>query len=187
MKALQRTQFGNPILRQVTARLTREEILSKTIQDLVSDMAYTLETKQYGVGLAAPQIGQAVAVTIVGIKPTPTRPKNPAVNMVVINPEITQTFGEKEPMWEGCMSFGDTKNFPYAQVPRYKKIRMRWFDENAEEHIENFEGIAAHVLQHEVDHLNGVLFVDKVEDPTTYMNISEYKKQYIDEAKEKHD
>lgn len=176
MKVLRRTQFGNPILRTKTRTLSREEILSADIQMLIKDMRYTLENKQYGVGLAATQVGQSVAISVIGIKPTPTRPKNPTVNLTVINPKIVKTYGQKEPMWEGCVSFGGTKDFPYAQVPRYKKLRLQYLDENARRHEKDFEGIIAHVLQHEVDHLNGVLFVDRVEDTKTYITVSEYKK-----------
>ncbi|MEJ0073776.1 MAG: peptide deformylase [Candidatus Saccharibacteria bacterium] len=179
MKTLRRTQFGNPVLREKTRRLSREDILSPKVQELITNMRYTLENKKYGVGLAATQVGQSVAITVIGIKPTPTRPDNPIINMVVINPEIVKTYDDKEPMWEGCVSFGDTRNFPYALVPRYKKIRLRWLDERAETHEEDFEDILAHVLQHETDHLNGILFVDKVEDTKSYITISEYKKRYL--------
>ncbi|MDB5170113.1 MAG: def [Candidatus Saccharibacteria bacterium] len=179
MRALRRTQFGDPILRQVTKRLSQVEIQSDGFQKLIGRMRYTLENKEYGVGLAAPQVGKSLALILVGIKPTPSRPKHPTVNMVLINPEVIKTYGGKEPMWEGCLSFGGTKNFPYAQVPRYKKVRLRWQDENATSHERDFDGLLAHVLQHEVDHLNGVLFVDRVEDTKSYMTIAEYKKRYL--------
>ena len=176
---LRRTQFGNPILRMKTRELSRKEILSKPTQDLISDMRYTLQNKQYGVGLAAPQVGQALAISVIGIKPTPSRPHNPTINLVVINPKIVKTVGKKESMWEGCVSFGNPKNFPYAQVPRYKKIRLSYTDEHGMECEKDFEGITAHVLQHEVDHLSGILFVDRVEDSTTYITVSEYKRRYV--------
>jgi peptide deformylase len=179
MKILRRTQFGNPVLRTKTRELNKNEILSDAIQQLIANMRYTLENKKYGVGLAATQVGQSVAVTVLGIKPTPTRPKLPHIDMVIINPQIVKTYGSKEAMWEGCVSFGDTRNFPYAQVPRYKKIRLKWLDEQAAGHEEDFEGIVAHVLQHETDHLNGMLFVDRVEDTKSYITVAEYKKRYL--------
>jgi peptide deformylase len=179
MKSLRRTQFGNPILREGAKRLTDQEILAESCQQLIASMRHTLQTKQYGIGLAAPQVGQSVSLVVVGIKRTPSRPKHPTLDMVAINPEIIKTYGAKVPMWEGCLSFGTTQNFPYARVPRYPKIRLRWQDEFAATHEQDFEGIAAHVLQHEVDHLNGVLFVDRVEDTTSYMTITEYKKRYL--------
>jgi peptide deformylase len=75
-------------------------------------------------------------------------------------------------MWEGCISFGD----PFAKAERYKKVKIKWQDEKAKIHEKYFEGILAHVLQHEIDHLNGVLFVDRVKDTTSYVTESEYKK-----------
>lgn len=178
MKVLRRTQFGNPILRKQAKRLNREEILSDKVQELIVNMRYTLEQKKYGVGLAAPQVNRDLAISVIGIKPTPTRKNNPTLDLVIINPKIVKTYGAKQPLWEGCVSFGDTKNFPYARVPRYVKIRLSYDDEKAVHHEADFDGIAAHVMQHEVDHLNGILFVDRVEDTTSYMTVNEYKKRY---------
>lgn len=141
-------------------------------------MRYTLEKKAYGVGLAAPQVGQGVAISVVGIKPTPTRPNNPVISMTIINPKIVRMYGRREPMWEGCVSFGDARNFPYAQVPRYKKLRLKYMDEKGDAQERDFEGLLAHVLQHEVDHLQGILFVDRVEDTSSYMTTAEYKKRF---------
>ena len=76
MRLLRRTQFGNPVLRTAAQHLTEEEIHSSIIQALLLDMRYTLEKKRYGVGLAAPQIGKSLAIAIIGLKPTPTRPQS---------------------------------------------------------------------------------------------------------------
>lgn len=174
---LTRTNFGNPVLREVCKKLSKTEILSPKIQNLIRDMSHTLEQKQYGVGLAAPQVGQAIALSVIGIKATPTRPEASNEDMVIINPEIAECFGRKQQMWEGCISFGGTKDFPYAKVPRYKKIKVRFLDQDAQEHEVIAEGLLAHVLQHEIDHLYGILFVDRVTDTKSYCMISEYKKQ----------
>ena len=172
VKILRRTQFGNPILRQKTRRLSREEILSNEIQDLIKNMKYALEKRKFGIGLAAPQVGKSVAISFIGIKPTPARPNLKRQDMVIINPKIIKTYGDKEDMWEGCISFGD----PFAKAERYKKVRVRWQDEKAATREKDFDGILAHVLQHEVDHLNGILFVDRVKDSKTYVTESEYLK-----------
>jgi peptide deformylase len=174
---LTRTNFGNPVLREICKKLSKEEIASAKIQNLIKDMSHTLEQKQYGVGLAAPQVGEAVALSVIGIKATPTRPEAASENMVIINPEIIDYFGRKQQMWEGCISFGGTKDFPYAKVPRYKKVKVRFLDQEAQEHEVIAEGLLAHVLQHEIDHLNGVLFVDRVTDTKSFCMISEYRKQ----------
>jgi peptide deformylase len=172
MQLLKRTQFGNPLLRAVASTLTKKEILSTTTQDLLKDMRYTLEKKRYGVGLAAPQVGQSVAIAIIGLKPTPTRPNTKALSLTLINPHIVSYSGKLMAMWEGCISGPNM----YGKALRYQKLRLRWLDDRARRHQQDFEGLAAQVIQHEVDHLNGILFVDKVKDPKTYVTFSEYKK-----------
>ena len=176
MKLLRRTQFGNPILRQKAMELSLAQIVSPEIEQFIRDIQFTLEKRKYGVGLAAPQVGKGIALCVIGIKPTPTRPDLERQDMVLINPEIIQKNGGKTGKWEACISFGSNDNFPYAQAMRYEKIRLRWLDEKAVEHEQDFEGFTANVIQHEVDHLNGILFVDRVEDTKTYMTSSEYKK-----------
>ena len=176
---LNMTRFGNPILRETARRLTKEEILSDEIQTLIQNMRYTLQERKYGVGLAAPQVGVGVALSVIGIKPTPTRPNLEPFETVLINPEIIKTHSEPVPMWEGCVSSGSDENTLYAQVPRFKNVTLRWIDDKAVQREEKLEGFIAHVAQHETDHLNGLLFVDKVEDTTTYMLADEYKKRIV--------
>jgi peptide deformylase len=78
-------------------------------------------------------------------------------------------------MWEGCLSAGSSGLF--AKVLRYEKIEAQYLDEQGMQHTETLEGLPAQVFQHEVDHLNGILFMDHVTDPTTYMTLKEYRKQ----------
>lgn len=179
---LRRTQFGNPILRGKARQLAKAEILSPTIKKLIADMRYTLAYKKYGVGLAAPQVGQGVALCIIEIKPTKLRPKLPKskrASLIIVNPKITKTYGNRKQLWEGCISFGDV----FAKVPRYKKIRVKYLNEKAVTREKDFEGLVAQVLQHEIDHLNGILFVDKVKDTSSYMTAAEYKKRILKKVK----
>jgi peptide deformylase len=100
-KLLRITWFGNPVLREPARRLTKQEITSAEIQQLIAYIKHTVDKKQYGVGLAAPQVGVGLAVALIAIKPTPTRPNREIFNKVIINPEITKKYGKKVPMWEG--------------------------------------------------------------------------------------
>jgi peptide deformylase len=130
-----------------------------------------------GVGLAAPQVGQNIALAIIEIQPTEHRPDVDPFDLVIINPEITETYGYRQQLWEGCISAGSNgKADLFAKVPRYKKVKLRYLDEKGKQHEKIFEGLPAQVVQHEVDHLNGILFVDRVKDTSTYMTYSEYKK-----------
>lgn len=178
-KVLKLTRLGNPVLRTATQKLSRDEIASTAVQALIADMRYTLVRKEYGVGLAAPQVGKSLALSVIGIKPTPNRPELEPFETVIINPQIVETFGKAEPKWEGCISCGTGDDILFAQVPRYKKIRLRWLDEAGAEREEVLDGFVAHVAQHEADHLDGIMFLDKVTDPSSYMMSDEYKKRVI--------
>lgn len=175
-------QFGDPVLRQEARRLGDKEILSSDIQQLISDMRTTNQAKQYGVGLAAPQVGVSVALSVIGIKPTPTRPDLETFDVVIINPTY-EGIGRRTSMWEGCQSCGRGSNTLYGKALRYRKIQATWLDENAVQHDEVLEGFVAHVFQHETDHLNGILFVDLVRDTTTFTMASEYKKRILSKNK----
>lgn len=179
MKKLRRTLFGNPILRQKTRRLTDAEIVSEEIHELIRDMRYSLQSRQYGVGLAAPQVGKSVSLSVIEVKPSPTRPKAKETRLVIINPEIVKTYGARTQLWEGCISLGSGPDSPYAKALRFRKVRVRYQDETARLHEADFDGLMAHILQHEIDHLNGILFVDRVKDMRTFITRSEFKKRYV--------
>lgn len=178
---LRLTHFGNPILRSSAQTLTPVQIRSEEIQTLIKDMYEYLDARpHFGVGIAAPQLGAPLAISVISIKPTPYRPVADHVRKTIINPEVIETYGKSQGMWEGCISFGtSTTNFPYAQTRRYRKIRLRYHDEHGTKHEEDFEGLLAHVMQHETDHLHGILFVDRVTDTSTYMMKTEYVKRYL--------
>jgi peptide deformylase len=178
-RILRKTEFGNPILRSRAKILTSDEIVSEETQRLIQDMYYTLERKKYGVGIAAPQLGRPLAISAIDTKPTPTRPELVRQKLTIINPEIVKNYGRKVEQWEGCISGSEL----YAKVPRYTRVRLRWQDEEAQVHEEDFEGFMAQVIQHEVDHLNGILFVDKVRDTKSYMTFKEYQKKRAAECK----
>lgn len=175
-KILKRTQFGNPILRKKAQKLTKSEIQSVDVQQLIADMKHTCESKRYGVGLAATQVGVSKSIAIIQIKKTPSRPEVEPFDEVIINPEITKYHGRSEPMWEGCISFSSVNAPVFAKALRYKKISVTYLDQNGKKHSKILSGFVAHVFQHETDHCNGTLFVDRVKDSSTWMNASEYKK-----------
>lgn len=171
-------RFGNPLLRQLTQQLSVEEVKSRKTQDLIANIRYTNEQKKYGVGLAAPQVGESIALSVIGIKPTPNRPDLEKFDQVIINPRY-QGIGRRTGMWEGCQSSGTGKNALFGKALRYRKIKASWHDETGVLHNEELQGFVAHVFQHETDHLNGILFVDRVRDTKTYMLASEYKKRIL--------
>ncbi len=170
------TQFGDLVLRVQAEQLTEQQILSKDTKALIKHMRSLLIDRKLGIGLAAPQVGESLALAVIELQKTPIRLEVEDLSLVIINPKVTKVFGSKSQLWEGCISSGAGKAGLFAKVPRYKKIELEYQDEKAEKHVEIFVGLAAHVIQHEADHLNGVLFVDKVKDSTTFMTYSEYRK-----------
>lgn len=173
------TRFGNPLLRAIAEPIPVKEIASEEIQQFIADIRYTVQHKKYGVGLAAPQVGKGIALSVIAIKPTPSRPHAVPFETVIINPVIIETFGRRAGMWEGCISCGKNTDTLYGKAMRYKKIRLQWLDEYSISHDEILEGLPAHVAQHEVDHINGILFVDRVKDSTSFMMADEYRKRQL--------
>jgi peptide deformylase len=183
-KILKRTEFGNPILQTPSKKLTKKEISSEEIHQLIADMRHTVSVKKYGVGIAAPQVGRPVALSVISIKKTPARPEAHEFNEVIINPSF-EGLGKQEEMWEGCISFSAMQSPVFAKAVRYKRIRAKWIDEKGIYHEEDLDGLIAHVFQHETDHLNGILFPERVKDHRSWMNANEYKKMMVSKTKDK--
>lgn len=163
-------------LRKKSRTLKQSELTAPETKQLVADIYETLRAGEYGVGMSAIQVGEPLAVSVVMIRPTPNRPELGHFNRVYLNPKIVETYGEKTPMWEGCCSVLDEEGNPvYAQVPRYKKIRVEYYDENGDKQTDTADEFLAHVLQHEIDHLNGILFTDLVP-ANSIISQAEYKK-----------
>ncbi|NCD00527.1 peptide deformylase [bacterium] len=137
----------NPILRKTSEKVNLEEILKPEFKDFLLDMEKTMLVED-GVGLAAPQIAKNIRVIIV---------KNNRKVIPMINPEITKTSWSKVWGEEGCLSVPDT----YGEVERYKKINITYFDKKGNKKKITANNFFARVIQHEIDHLDGILFIDK--------------------------
>lgn len=172
------SRAGNPILREAMPGVAREDIRSRKVQDLIANIRYTNQEKQYGVGLAAPQVGVRLSLSVIGVKPTPNRPELDVFDQVIINPQY-EGIGSLVDEWEGCQSVGSGDDILYAKVPRFRRVKATWVDENGRDHEEVLEGFIAQVFQHEADHLEGVLFIDKIEDTRTIMMADEYRQRVV--------
>ena len=170
------TEFGNPILRKKAKPLSQKEIKSAKLAKLIADMEKILFDKKHGIGLAAPQIGIGRSLAIIRIRPKKYRKNVKNMDLDIINPRVIETYGRKKQMWEGCISGGSTRSGLFAKVPRYNKIKLEYRDKAGVKKEEIFEGLPAQVIQHEFDHLQGVLFVDKVKDTKSYISYREYIK-----------
>ncbi|MDJ0625038.1 MAG: peptide deformylase [Candidatus Caenarcaniphilales bacterium] len=156
-------QFGNEVLRKPCKEVDKKEIKSKTFRKFINRMLNTMYEYQ-GVGLAAPQVGSNKRVITIDVD-WPNGKENP---MVFINPQIVYSEGEIESE-EGCLSFkGSTikkEGVLLKKVKRYKKIKVNYKDlENRKQSIEADGDLLSRCLQHEIDHLDGILFIDRDED-----------------------
>jgi peptide deformylase len=164
-------QVGESVLRAQARQLTREEIISDEIQRLIRDMRETMRDAP-GVGLAAPQVGMALQLAVIEdreelLSSLPaqelTEKERQAVPFhVIINPEITLLGDDTADFYEGCLSLSGFS----AVVPRARRVRVAYLDEHGElQSVEAF-GWYARILQHEIDHLRGTLYIDRMESRT---------------------
>ena len=146
-------EVPDPRLRQISSPV--EEVTDE-IRELVSDMFETMYAAP-GVGLAAIQVGVAKRVLVIDLQEPEEEGGEPVKDPhVFINPEILQHSDQEVPYTEGCLSVPDQ----FAEVDRPDRIRARWLDLNGKQQEDDIEGLLAVCLQHEMDHLNGVLFID---------------------------
>lgn len=143
--------YGDPVLRKPAEEIEKDAI---DVKSLSEDMFETMYAAN-GVGLAAPQIGKSLRLFIVDATPMEDD-QYPDFKEVFINPEILEEEGEAWDFEEGCLSIPGIRE----DVNRLPRIRIRYYDVDWNEHEKEFEGIAARIIQHEYDHLDGVLFTD---------------------------
>lgn len=177
-------RMGHPTLRVKAQDVSLEELQSPEFKQLIQDMFETMEEEE-GIGIAAPQIGVSKKVAIVGIpKENPRYPEmedqedeDPFEILVVVNPKITVTDESKSGFWEGCLSVPGLRGY----VERPKAISVDYIDLEGNAKTIEASGFAATVFQHELDHLDGVLYIDRIEDKTKISFIEEYMEFIEDE------
>ena len=147
------TVYGDPLLRKKAKEIDEDyPNLKEVIENMWETMYYS-----DGVGLAAPQVGLPIRMFLVDASSgADEEPELIDFKKVFINPEIIETKGEEWVMNEGCLSLPEIRE----DVTRPDEVTIRWFDEKFEEHEETFKGFAGRVIQHEYDHLEGILFID---------------------------
>ena len=166
MTVRQIIKMGNPLLREVADEFTPEEIKSAETKILLEDMWDSLAAVG-GIGLAAPQIGISKQLTVIKLSEESDRypDMEDTEAFVIFNPKITVLDETEQGFWEGCLSVPGLRGF----VERPRSIRVDYLDENAESMYIEVEDFLATVFQHELDHLIGKLYVDRMKDITTLM------------------
>ena len=157
MAVRQVLKMGEPLLREVAAAVVR---FDEELRALIADMDETMRA-QHGAGIAAPQIGVSVRAVIFELRDNPRYPHiKPVPYTVLINPTLTVLTQEQEEGWEGCLSVPGMRGL----VPRFTHLKYQGFDAHGNPFERTVEGFHARVVQHEVDHLDGILFPQRVRD-----------------------
>ncbi len=172
-------QLGQPILRQVATEVPAEVIPTEEFQQFLRDMAETLAAAG-GVGLAAPQVFVSKRVFLAGVLP-PAEPEGMPGIEVMINPVLTFTTEERGLAWEGCLSFMEL----LVKVPRYRALTVRYLSSAGEPRELELKGFPARVVQHENDHLDGILTIDRPRSTKYIVKTSEIEAVLEDEERRK--
>lgn len=164
---------GHPVLRQRARVLSAGELASAEIQQLIDDLIDTMRDAG-GAGLAANQIGETVRIAVAEVRPGhPRYPYKPAIPLtVIVNPVIEAVEAETTWINEGCLSIPDLR----GTVDRFLVVRVRYLGRDGVAHEEIMRGLTAGTFQHEVDHLDGILFLDRVTDPTTFSTWEQFNR-----------
>lgn len=172
-------QIGAPVLEQEAKQIKKSEIKSPEIQGLIDDMIDTCRANiDNTAGLSAPQIGESKSISIcrrfdIG--------EDVDIWEVMINPTIISNSSETTTFWEGCLSIGTGDKTIYGPVARPKRVKVVYLDREGEKKSLEGEDFFSHVIQHEVDHVNGVLFLKYVPNPYKNLWLSKDLDDYLDQ------
>jgi len=170
--------MGHPVLRARAKAIDPGDIRSPQIQQLIDDMFETM--REYnGVGLAAPQVHQGLRLFVAGFAPRPGDEEDDDADtrvplMALVNPEITPLGATVDEDWEGCLSIPEIR----GRVPRAREIEVKAYDRRGRRISLHVKGFTARVVQHEADHLDGVLFFDRMKSLETLTYVDEFNRYW---------
>jgi peptide deformylase len=163
MTVLPIATVGHPILRERAREVTRDELAGAEVQQLIDDMIETMRSVN-GAGLAANQVHAPLRITVIEVTKNPRYPYKPPIPLtIIVNPVIEPIDDELVEINEGCLSVPNMR----GNVMRHVNVRVRYWDRDGVEHDEIKRGLTAGTFQHECDHLDGLLFLDRVFDTRT--------------------
>jgi len=170
MSILKVARMGHPVLRQTARNITPSDLKDPMMQRLINDMIDTMH-EYHGVGLAAPQIHEDLRLFVALLDSDPDADSEA---FVVVNPEIVPLSENKVEGWEGCLSIPDIR----GMVPRYTDVLVRALDRTGKKVELTLKGFPARVAQHETDHLDGVLFFDRMTSMQSLTFLEEYSRYH---------
>lgn len=163
--------IGHPVLRQTARTLTRDELARPETQRFIDDLIETMRDA-HGAGLAAPQVYEPVMICAIEVRDNPRYPYKPEVPLtVLVNPVLELLTDERFDNYEGCLSVPNLRGV----VARATEVRVRAWDRHGQDIDAVVKGLTAGTYQHEVDHLYGKLFVDRVTNPATFTTWAEFE------------
>jgi peptide deformylase len=169
-------QIGHPVLRQRAREVARDELLAPATQQFIDDLIETMRDAS-GAGLAAIQVYEPVRICAIEVNRNPRYPYKPDIPLtVLVNPVLTPVGDETFDNYEGCLSVPNLR----GMVPRSLHVRVQAWDRQGNPIDEVVHGLKAGTYQHEVDHLDGVIFVDRVRDPKTLTTWTEFERYHRD-------
>src|SRR3954464_258522 len=173
MSILKVARMGHPVLRAKARALDKSEIRSAPIQKLIDDMLDTM-AEYHGVGLAAPQIHEGLRIFVAALDSGDDDGEEDIVPVALINPELTVVGTDIVEDWEGCLSIPDIR----GRVPRAREIKVRAMDRTGARIELSAHDFPARVIQHETDHLDGVLFFDRMTSLASMTFLDEYSRYW---------
>jgi peptide deformylase len=166
-------QRGAPVLAQVAQPVNNVD--TAEIKQLITSLKVTVANAK-GVGIAAPQVGKSLRLFLMCSAPSERYPDAPLLPLtVIINPEILSTSTEQELGWEGCLSVKGKR----ALVPRYSNINVSYIDETGSEHNKTLDGFLARIFQHELDHLDGITFIERLDKESDAIDEQQWREEYL--------
>ena len=178
MAVLPIRELGDPVLREEAREVSPEELRGEKVQRLIDDMIETMRAAN-GAGLAAPQVGVSLRIAVIEVRPgNPRYPYKPPIPLtVIVNPELAAIDDVTFATNEGCLSMPNLR----GDLVRFENITVRYLDREGELHEETRRGLTAGTFQHEVDHLDGILFVDRMTDLSSLSTWEQFERHGKDD------
>jgi peptide deformylase len=180
MAILKVARLGHPVLRQVATPVAVDAIRAPATQRLIDDMIETM--REYnGAGLAATQVHLLEQIAVIEVLKNPRYPEAPEIPLtVLVNPVVTALTEQMEDGWEGCLSIPDMRGV----VPRYTAVRLQAYDREGQPIDLKATDFFARVIQHEIDHLQGIVYVDRMRDLRSLTHLAEWNKYWLGAAEQ---
>lgn len=167
--------LGHPVLREVARKLTRDELASPKVQTFIDDLVETMHDAN-GAGLAANQVYEPIRICAIEVRNNPRYPYKPNFPLtILVNPEVVPTTDDTFMNYEGCLSVPNLR----GEVRRFTGVKVRAWDRHGKDVELDVKGLTAGTFQHEVDHLDGKVFLDRVEDTRTLATWADFERYHM--------